>query len=171
MSGLLYGEAAVLVLVHRGVSTVKDIAAILNTSVEEAKSIVESLEARGLIERVTTGVIFRREQLRLTRRGLEAIPEAVDVLKKASEALVKAAEDARKSEERQSREGLGEDMLALLPALLYLGLVPGWVAATLLPYTHTLAGHVEGGEEGESLETETLDADYGSSEDYSDEPL
>ncbi|WP_460124316.1 MarR family transcriptional regulator [Stetteria hydrogenophila] len=129
-AGLTYSEAAALLVIHRGVDTVKGVAEALQVSTSEAERIVASLEAKGLVERVRKGLIFKRERLRLTKRGLDAVPEALEILKRASEAAVKAAEEARSGREAPPLE---PDILAVLPAMAFLNLIPAWVVGTLLP--------------------------------------
>lgn len=126
--GLTYSEAAALLIIHRGVSTVNGLAEALNVSAREAEQIVAGLEARGLVERVRGGLL-RREKLRLTRRGLDAVPEAAEALRRASEAAVRAAEEAR----RGGRPDVDDEVISVLPALAFLGLIPLWVTSILAP--------------------------------------
>lgn len=127
-AGLSYSEAAALLLIHRGLTSVRQLASALRVSREEAERIVASLEAKGLVERVRGGLL-RREKLRLTRRGLDSVPEAAEVLRRASEAALRAAEEARAG----ARPVVEEELLAVLPALMFLGMLPAWVIGALLP--------------------------------------
>ncbi len=149
--GLLYSEAAALMLIHRGLSTVKEVASALRVSVEEASRIIASLEAKGLVERVRGGIL-RRKKLRLTKRGLDALPEAAEVLRRASEAAARAAEEARAG----SRPEIDEGILVALPALMFLGLVPAWVLGALLPL---MSPALDYGSEWESSEEHETDYD------------
>ena len=157
MSGSLsYSEAAALMLIYRGLSTVKQLASALRVSVDEASRIISSLEARGLVERVRG--FLGREKLRLTRKGLDSIPEASEVLKKAIEAATKAAEDAKAG----ARPVIDEEILAALPALMFLGLVPAWVLGALLPLMTPTLGYGSGWEtsDDQELDYDDVEGDF-----------
>ncbi len=84
--GLTAAEAAVLLAVHRGLDTVDKLARYLRASREDVEAIVARLEARGLLRREKRGLILKRTVLRLTEKGLEALPEAERLLSSAAEA-------------------------------------------------------------------------------------
>ena len=158
MSGILtYSEAAALMLIHRGLSSVKQLASALRISVEEASRIVSSLEAKGVVERVRG--FLGREKLRLTRKGLDAIPVASEMLRKASEVATRAAEEAKSG----VKPVVDEEILVALPALMFLGLVPAWVLGALLPLmAHTLdyGSEWEAGED-QDIDYDDVDSDFG----------
>lgn len=126
---LSYSEAVVLLLIHQGVSSAKGIAGAMHLPVEEVEVILRGLEAKGLITRERAGIL-RRERLRLTRAGYDAIPEATTIAMKVSRRATEAAERARSGGERPEFE---PEILAILPALAFLGLLPAWALALLLP--------------------------------------
>lgn len=159
MTGSLsYSEAVVLMLIHKGLSTVKEVASALRISVDEASRIISSLEARGLIERVRGGLL-RREKLRLTRKGLDAIPEASEMLRRASAAAIRAAEQAKAG----SKPAVDEEVLFALPALMFLGLVPAWVLGALLPLMSPVLDYGSEWEVGEDqdIDYDDSDVDFG----------
>ncbi len=124
---LSYSEAVALLLVHSGVDSVKGLARLLGVSEEEAWSIVRGLEARGLVR------VERRflggARVRLTRRGLDALPEAARLVEEVRGALLRAAEARRAPDAPEP--ALDPGLLALAPALAFLGLLPAWVLAVL----------------------------------------
>ena len=126
---LSYSEAVVLLLIHQGVSSAKGIAGAMHLPVEEVEVILRSLEAKGLITREKAGIL-RRERLRLTKAGYDAIPEATTIAMNVSRKVTEAAENAKGRGEKPEFE---EEVLAILPALAFLGFLPAWVLALLLP--------------------------------------
>ncbi len=137
MSSLTPAEAAALLAIHAGARDEKEVASMLNTDVETARRLVERLRSRGLVEVEERRILFiRRRRLRLTEKGLEAIPEARRVL------LETVAARSARSEARHETQGaekapsdaamapeLGLPLLALLPLLLGAGLVGAALAA------------------------------------------
>ena len=123
---LSYSEAVVLLLIYKGVTSVKGIARALRVSQAEAERIVRSLEAKGLV-RVERGFLGRT-RVRLTQEGLDAIPEASRLVEEARRAILDAAERARDHGEPPV---LDAGILSLTPALLFLGLLPAWVLSVL----------------------------------------
>ena len=128
MAGLSYSEALALVLIHRGVDTVRDLARAMDLDPREVEEIVGSLETKGLVERVVEGRILKRERLRLTRRGLDAVPEAMRLLREAAAMAREAAEAARRGEP----VAVDQALLPLLPGLAFLDLLPLWALTILL---------------------------------------
>ena len=121
-----YGEAVVLLLIYRGVTSLKGIARALRVSQAEAERIVRSLEAKGMV-RVERGFLGRA-RVRLTPEGLDAIPEASRLVEEARRAIIEAAEKAR---EHGEPPVLDAGILSLTPALLFLGLLPAWILSVL----------------------------------------
>jgi len=148
VAGLSYGEALALLLIHRGVDSVGGLSRALGVSREEAEEIVRGLESRGLV-RVERGLLGGR--IRLTRAGLDALPEAARVVGEVRGALVGAAERARAGEPVDVDAGL----LALAPALAFLGLLPAWALGVLLG-----AGFDADLEEGAAPDDVDLDLDF-----------
>ena len=128
MAGLSYSEALALVLIYRGVDTVSGLAGAMRLDPREVEEIVAGLEAKGLVERRVEGRILRRERLRLTRKGLDAVPEAMGLLREVAERAREAAEAARRGEP----VGVDEALLPVLPGLVLLGMLPAWALALLL---------------------------------------
>ena len=134
--GLTPSQAAVLLAVHRGLDTVEAIARVLRVSREVVESIVEELKAAGLLEEYRSGLILKRRRLRLTRRGLDAVPEAMRLMEPAAAAAKRLLQEQRLPEDW--RWGSRELLLAA-PLLPMLGLLTAMEAVMLLSVLAGLA--------------------------------
>ncbi len=148
-------EAAILVLISRGVSKPEAIAEVLRLSPEEVKRVIEDLKAKGLVEEVEKRVLFvKKRVLRLTRKGFDALPEALETLRSIAEKARRAYEAMRRHREAVSNEGvvvapyydlsdilLAEELL-VLPALVMLGMLPAMFLIDVgAAGTHSHGGH------------------------------
>ncbi len=127
--GLGLVEAAILAAVANGVDTIEGLARLLRMDRGDVERVVEELKAKGLLVEEEKGFIIRRRRLRLTREGYEA-------LGRARRLLEEAAKSAREVLERVRREGRGRvsleelegllapELLAVLPLLQFIGLIP-----------------------------------------------
>lgn len=136
-------EAAVLVLISRGITKPEVIADTMRISVDEVKRLIESLKAKGLVEEEEKKILFlRRKRLRLTSKGFDALSEALELLKKIAERARHAYEAMRAH--RLSTEQAGDavegreynvyapfsaEELMILPVLVTLGILPAVMLA------------------------------------------
>ena len=172
MSGNSYGltaaEAAVLLAVASGATSVDEVAELLNVSRRDVEGIVERLVSMGYLawER-GRGLLRWRRRLRLTEKGLETLPEARRLLEHVAETVKRSLRERRLARpggehgrlsgsgrgnpggaDLAAAVGLGAAALPLLPMLLGLGLLD----AALLAATGVLEGFEEDEESGESGE-------------------
>ena len=146
-------EAAVLVLIARGVSKPEAIADVLRVAPEEVERVIEELKARGLVEETEKRILFlRRRTLRLTKKGFDILPKALEVLKSIAEKARQAHEALRAGREATGGQGvvypyydlggllLAEELL-VLPALVALGLLPATLLTDLGSVHHDNHSH------------------------------
>ena len=127
--GLTPSQAAVLLAIHRGLDTVDAIAKALRVSREVVESIIEELKAAGLVEEYQGGLILRRRKLRLTRQGLDTVPEAMRLMEHAAVAAKKLLQEQRlPGDWRWSPQ----ELLLAVPLLPMLGLLTATEAMMLL---------------------------------------
>ncbi len=157
-------EAAVLVAVARGARTTEEIARLLNLDSRDVQEVVDRLVARGLLARRKRKILFiTREEIRLTRRGYDALPSAEEKLRDVAEKLRKAAQAARVNREAQPvppHYTLTEEMLLVTPLLVTMGLLPAAILAMLEEVEDAEAGMGESDAEPEGYS----DADEASSD-------
>ncbi len=142
--GLTPVEAAVLVAVARGARTVEEIANLLNLDPRDVQEVVDKLVARGLLAKRKRKILFiTRDEIRLTRKGYDALPSAEEKLRRVAEKLREAAQAARAAREDGQpippSYALTEEMLLIAPLLVTLGLLPAAIL-TLLENTETFEG-------------------------------
>ena len=120
-------EAGVLAAVYRGVNTLKSLKELFNTVdprvVEDA---LLKLESKGLIRREQKGFLRKKTVYVLTRSGVEALDQALKMLREASEAAksrIEATTSAGRSIEDYAPL-LGAELFSILPLLLFLGFLP-----------------------------------------------
>jgi len=140
MPSLTPAEAAALLAIHAGARNVDEVASLLNTDTDTARRLVERLRSKGLVEVEERRLLFiKRRRLRLTEKGLEAIPEARRILLETitgqeTSASHVGGKGAETTQPQQPPTGPPEQALplsmALLPLLLSLGLLGVAVAAT-----------------------------------------
>lgn len=132
MASLSPSEAVVLLAVHQGASTPREIARLLNASEKAVEKIVARLVNRGLLEwREERRFLFlRRRRLALTELGLEALPEAQETLQRMLLGAKPAPRPGgeKKQEEPQHTEPpmaplAAMELAAILPMLLGIGLL------------------------------------------------
>ena len=132
MPGLSPSEAAVLLAVHQGASTPREIARLLNASEEAVERIVERLVSRRLLEwrEERRLLILRRRRLALTELGLEALPEAQETLQRMLlRAKQPAARPEKEGEQTRPRPEppvapfAAAELAAILPMLIGIGLI------------------------------------------------
>ncbi|KSW11592.1 hypothetical protein CF15_01805 [Pyrodictium occultum] len=150
--GLTPSQAAVLLAVYRGVDRVEELARALRLPRETVEDIVGELEAMGMLEEYRSGLIFKRRRLRLTRRGLDAVPEAMRLMEHAAQAAKRlvearlARQEARRLEAPADAGLPEEELLAIAPLLPMLGLLSAAEALMLLDLLSGLdAGGAGGG--------------------------
>ena len=131
MAGLSYFEAGILAAVYRGVNTVRGLKELFHTVdprvVEET---VKRLEERGLVKRITRGRILKREELALTEAGVQALDEAMRMLR---EAAVRIEE---RSQGLQQASGAQWDLAAVLPLLILMGRLPPMIVYDAPEWSH-----------------------------------
>ncbi|BES82822.1 helix-turn-helix domain-containing protein [Pyrodictium abyssi] len=134
--GLTPSQAAVLLAVHRGIDTVEGLAKALRVSREVVERIVEELKAAGLLEEYRSGLILKRRRLRLTRQGLDAVPEAMRLMEHAAVAAKKLLQEQRLPEDWSWGP---RELLLAAPLLPMLGLLTAMEAMMLLSVLTGLA--------------------------------
>jgi len=136
LEGLTPSQAAVLLAVHRGIDTVDALAKALRVSREVVEKIVEELKAAGLLEEYRSGLILKRRRLRLTRQGLDAVPEAMRLMEHAAAAAKKLLQEQRLPEDWSWGP---RELLLAVPLLPMLGLLTAMEAMMLLSVLSGLA--------------------------------
>ena len=137
-SGLTPLEAAVLVLIARGVDNPRDIAELLNVSEGDVRRVIEGLVARGFLERRERRILFfKREKLVLTELGFEALSDAEKILREIAERVRRATQaimEAKRGQHNAEEQPvvLAPDEVILAPLLVTLGLLPGLLALDML---------------------------------------
>lgn len=134
--GLTPSQAAVLLAVHRGIDTVEGLAKALRVSREAVEGIVGELKAAGLLEEYRSGLILKRRRLRLTRQGLDAVPEAMRLMEHAAAAARKLLREQRLPEDWSWSP---RELLLAAPLLPMLGLLTAMEAMMLLSVLAGLA--------------------------------
>jgi len=118
-------EAAALLAVNAGARSEKEVAMLLNTDEATARRLVERLRSKGLLEvEERRLLVLRRRRLRLTEKGLEAVPEARRLLA----ASLAAGPHAPAAPEAQPPSPF-QPLTLLLPVLLGVGLAGAALAA------------------------------------------
>jgi len=151
-------EAGILAAVYRGVNTLGALKEMFNTvDPKVVEATVLKLESKGLISRKQKGFLRKRTVYILTQRGVDALDQALKMLREASEAAKSKIEAAGASRGIDDYAPLlGAELFSILPLLLFLGFLPPLV---LEDYGEPMAGEYY--DESDTDFGDSLDVDLG----------
>jgi len=88
---------AILLAIAEGLKTPKAIVEKLNVKIDDVKNVLQDLEARGLVEKKTKGLIFKKEVYELTKAGFERSARIKEKLRSIADQLREAYEKGDKT--------------------------------------------------------------------------